>query len=296
KRRVHLHHFMRDVHREMENLKGREDPLDAVAWRIARRYRLICFDEFHVNDIADAMILGRLLERTTAHGVAYCMTSNYRPDDLYRHGLKRDRFLPTIALIKDRLDVVHVEGGVDYRKRAMEQVEVYHFPLGAGADRALAEAFRQIKDVEEEHHALDVEGRLIPYVKRSGGVVWFEFRALCGGPRSQLDYLDLAKRFHTVLLSGVPRMGPTKADEARRFTFLVDVFYEAKVKLIVAAAASAEELYSEGALAHEFTRTASRLAEMRTKEYLAQKRRPDASLHAARSAGGDFGRPAAADA
>jgi cell division protein ZapE len=277
KRRVHFHHFMRDVHREMENLKGREDPLDAVAFRIARRYRLICFDEFHVNDIADAMILGRLLERTMAYGVVYCMTSNYHPDHLYRHGLKRDRFLPTIVLLKERLDVVHVEGGVDYRRRAMEQVEIYHAPLGPGAERALASAFAQIKDVEEERHELDVEGRVIPYVKRAGGVVWFDFAALCGGPRSQLDYLDLAKRFHTVILSNVPRMSRANADQARRFTLLVDVFYEAKVKLVISAEVPEDELYTEGVLAHEFQRTASRLAEMRSKEYLAQSRRPEAA-------------------
>ncbi len=273
KRRVHFHHFMRDVHREMENLKGREDPLDAVAIRIAKRYRLICFDEFHVNDIADAMILGRLLDRTIRRGVVYCMTSNYQPDQLYRHGLKRDRFLPTIALIKDRLDIVHVESGVDYRLRAMEHVQAYHWPLGAVADRALGETFLQIRDVEEEFHELDVEGRVIPYVKRAGGVVWFEFANLCGGPRSQIDYLDLATRFHSVILSGVPRMSAARADEARRFTLLVDVFYEAKVNLVISAEVPPEELYTEGMLAHEFQRTVSRLAEMATKEYLGQTRR-----------------------
>jgi cell division protein ZapE len=273
KRRVHFHHFMRDVHREMEILKGREDPLDAVSWRIAKRYRLICFDEFHVNDIADAMILGRLLAHTIARGVVYCMTSNYHPDDLYLHGLKRDRFLHTIALIKDHLDVVHVEGGVDYRLRVMEHVEAYHWPLGAPADLALAATFRQIRDVEEERHELDVEGRIIPYVKRAGGVVWFEFADLCGGPRSQIDYLDLATRFHTVILSGVPVMGPAQASEARRFTLLVDVFYEARVNLVISAEAPPERLYTEGVLAHEFQRTVSRLAEMRTKEYLGQSRR-----------------------
>jgi len=273
KRRVHFHHFMRDVHREMELLKGREDPLDAVARRIAKRYRLVCFDEFHVNDIADAMILGRLLQRTIALGVVYCMTSNYHPDELYRHGLKRDRFVPTIALIKESLDVVHVESGVDYRLRAMEHVEAYHSPLGPAADRALTATFMQIRDVEEEFHELDVEGRVIPYVKRAGGVVWFDFAALCGGPRSQIDYLDLATRFHTVILSGVPRMNPARGDEARRFTLLVDVFYEAKVNLVISAEVAPEGLYTEGVLAHEFQRTVSRLAEMRTKEYLGQNRR-----------------------
>jgi cell division protein ZapE len=278
KRRVHFHHFMRDIHREMELLKGREDPLDAVAWRVAKRYRLVCFDEFHVNDIADAMILGRLLERTMARGVVYCMTSNYRPEDLYLNGLQRERFLPTIALIEDRLDVIEVSGAVDYRRRAMEQVEVYHTPLGPAADAALEDTFRKVKDVEEEFHELDVEGRVIPYRKRAGGVVWFEFDVLCGGPRSQLDYLDLAKRFHTVLLSGVPRMSARQANEARRFTLLVDVFYDAKVNLILSAAAPPEELYTEGVLAHEFQRTASRLMEMQTSEYLTSARRgPGAS-------------------
>ena len=168
KRRVHFHHFMRDVHREMETLKGREDPLDAVAWRIAKRYRLICFDEFHVNDIADAMILGRLLQRTMDRGVVYCMTSNYPPDGLYPDGLQRERFLPTIALINERLDVVHIGGDVDYRRRALEQVKVYHAPLGEAAEAALLAAFRQVADVEEEFHELDVEGRTIPYRHRAG--------------------------------------------------------------------------------------------------------------------------------
>jgi cell division protein ZapE len=273
KRRVHFHHFMRDIHREMELLKGREDPLDAVAWRVAKRYRLICFDEFHVNDIADAMILGRLLQRTMDRGVVYCMTSNYRPDDLYANGLQRERFLPTIALIKERLDVVPLDGAVDYRRRAMEHVKVYYTPLGPAAEAALDATFVQLKDVEEEFHELDVEGRVIPYRKRAGGVVWFDFEVLCGGPRSQLDYLDLARRFHTVILSGVPRMTARQANEARRFTLLVDVFYDAKVKLIVSAAAAPEELYTEGVLAHEFHRTSSRLVEMQTREYLGEARR-----------------------
>jgi cell division protein ZapE len=268
KRRVHFHHFMRDIHRELERLKGREDPLDAVAWRVAKRYRLVCFDEFHVNDIADAMILGRLLQRTMDRGVVYCMTSNYHPDALYADGLQRERFVPTIELIKTRLDVVPLDGPVDYRRRALERIEVYHAPLGPEADRALERAFRDVADVEEEFHELDVEGRVIPYRKRAGGVVWFDFDVLCGGPRSQLDYLDLARRFHTVLVSNVPRMSARQANEARRFTLLVDVFYDAKVKLIVSAEAPPEGLYPEGRLSNEFQRTVSRLAEMQTRDYL----------------------------
>src|SRR4051812_22892933 len=231
KRRVHFHHFMRDVHRELEELKGTVDPLDALADRIARRYRLICFDEFHVNDIADAMILSRLLQKTMDRGVVYCMTSNYPPDQLYKDGLKRENFLPVIDLIKRQLDVLPVDGGVDYRLRALEHVKVYLTPLGPETDRGLMEAFHEIAEVEEEDHEMDVEGRVLQYEHRAGGVVWFEFAVICGWGRSQHDYLDLAKRFHTVIVSNVPRMGLELADEARRFTLMVDVFYDNKVNL-----------------------------------------------------------------
>ncbi|MGH6630369.1 MAG: cell division protein ZapE, partial [Burkholderiales bacterium] len=205
RRRVHFHHFMRDVHRELDQLKGTVDPLDALAGRIAKRYRLICFDEIALSDVADALILGRLLGRTLDKGVVYCMTSNYHPDELYKGGLKRDDFLPAIEMIKSRLDVIQVDGGVDYRKRALQRVKVYHAPLAPETDRALMQAFKQIAEVEEERHELDVEGRVIPYRHRAGGVVWFDFKVICGGGRSQNDYIDLAKRFHTVVVSGVPR-------------------------------------------------------------------------------------------
>ena len=282
KRRVHFHHFMRDVHRELEELKGREDPLAALAERIAKRYRLICFDEMHVNDIADAMIVGRLLGRIMDLGVVCCMTSNYRPDELYRDGLKRENFLPAIELLKTRLDVLHVDGGVDYRQKMLEGVQVYHTPLGEGADRALMENFKRIAEVEEEFQELDVEGRVIRYVHRAGGVVWFEFAVICGWGRSQHDYLDLSKRFHTVIVSGVPRMGLKLAEEARRFTLMVDVFYDNRVKLIVSAEASPEKLLRIEedpadarlrAMVFEFDRTASRLVEMQSRAYLTEARR-----------------------
>jgi cell division protein ZapE len=209
------------------------------------------------------------------------MTSNYHPDELYKGGLKREDFLPVIALIKEQLDIFHVEGGVDYRRRAMQEVRAYHTPLDLESDRALLRAFRQIAEVEEEHHELDIEGRIIPYRHRAGGVVWFEFDALCGWGRSQNDYLDLAKRFHTILVSGVPRMGLDQADEARRFTLLVDVLYDQRVNLILSAEAPAGELLRrEGrpddaqlqAMMFQFDRTASRLAEMQTVEYLGEPR------------------------
>jgi cell division protein ZapE len=282
KRRVHFHHFMRDVHQELEELKGRVDPLSALAERIARRYRLICFDEMHINDIADAMIVGRLLSRTLDLGVVYCMTSNYHPDQLYKDGLKRENFLPAIGLLKERLDVLHVEGGTDYRQKMLEGVKTYHAPLGADTDRALLEAFGRIAEVEEEFHELDVEGRVIAYRHRAGGVVWFDFKVICGWGRSQHDYLDLSRRFHTVIVSGVPRMGLGLAEEARRFTLMVDVFYDNRVKLIVSAEISSEKLLrieeDPGdsrlrAMVFEFDRTASRLVAMQSREYLAERRR-----------------------
>ena len=281
KRRVHFHHFMRDVHRELADLMGTANPLDALADRIARRYRLICFDEVAVSDVGDAILLGRLFNRTMDRGVVYCMTSNYAPDELYKHGLKREDFLPTIEFIMQRLDVLRVDGGTDYRKLALEHVRTYHAPLTQEADRALMEAFSQIAEVEEEFHELDVEGRVIPYRHRAGGVVWFEFGVICGWGRSQNDYLDLAKRFHTLIVSGVPRMSLEQADAARRFTLLVDVLYDQRVKLIVSAEAQAAELlvHDRGpadpqltAMIFQFDRTASRLAEMQTREYLGQPR------------------------
>lgn len=281
RRRVHFHHFMRDVHRELDELKGTANPLDALAERIAKRYRLICFDEVAVSDVADAMILARLFSQTMDRGVVYCMTSNYPPDELYKGGLKREDFLPVIETIKDRLDVLRVDGGIDYRRLALQQVKAYHTPLNPQSDRALMDAFRQIAEVEEEYHELDVEGRVIPHRHRAGGVVWFDFAVICGWGRSQNDYIDLAKRFHTLIVSGVPRMGIDRADETRRFALLVDVLYDQRVNLIVSAEAPAEQLLVRDrdpqdpqlkAMIFQFDRTTSRLAEMQTRDYLSQPR------------------------
>jgi cell division protein ZapE len=269
KRRVHFHHFMREIHRELDELRGTEDPLAAVAERTARRHRLVCFDEFHVSDIADAMILGRFLEQAMDRGVEFVMTSNYHPDQLYPNGLQRERFLPAIELLKRRLDIVAVDNGTDYRRLKMERMKVYH----VGSDAPLAAIFEELRDVEEEKQPLDVEGRTIPYRKRAGGLVWFDFDVLCGGPRSYADYVDLAKRFHTVMLSGVPRLSPQDSDAARRFTWLVDIFYDDRVNLVISAAAEPEQLFPAGEHAAEFQRTVSRLYEMQTVEYLQQERR-----------------------
>ena len=268
KRRVHFHHFMREIHRELNELKGAEDPVAAVAAKTARRYRLVCFDEFHVSDIADAMILGRFLEQVIERGGVFCMTSNYPPDGLYPNGLQRERFLPAIALLKERLDVLQVDNGTDYRRLKMERLKVYHL----GGDAEFPRIFEELKDVEEERQALDIEGRAIPCRKRAGGLVWFEFQVLCGGPRSYADYVDLARRFHTVMLSGVPRLSPRNADAARRFTWLVDVLYDDKVNLVVAAEAEPEQLFTAGEQSAEFQRTVSRLHEMQSVRYLQSER------------------------
>src|SRR3954463_5213380 len=268
KRRVHFHHFMREIHRELDELRGTEDPIAAVAEKVSRQYRLICFDEFHVGDIADAMILGRFLEQVMDRGVEFVMTSNYPPDGLYPNGLQRERFQPAIDLIQRRLDVVSVDNGTDYRRLKMEKLRVYH----VGSDAPLAGIFDELRDVEQEHHPLDVEGRTIPYRKRAGGLVWFDFDVLCGGARSCTDYVDLAKRFHTVMLSNVPRMSAQNADSARRFTWLVDIFYDERVKLICSAETAPEELYAAGPAGEtasvEFSRTVSRLTEMQSADYL----------------------------
>ncbi|KIF82453.1 cell division protein ZapE [Noviherbaspirillum autotrophicum] len=273
KTRLHFHEFMRGVHRQLDDLKGVADPLDEVARRIAKKYRLICFDEFHVSDIADAMILYNLLKALFENGVSFVMTSNYVPDALYPDGLHRDRILPAIALLKEKLDVLNVDAGLDYRKRALELVEAYHTPLSAEADHALRSAFARIAETTDEDPRIHIEKREIRSLRRAGGVIWFDFHTLCGGPRSQNDYLEIASQFHTVILSGVPRMSAAMSSEARRFTWLIDVLYDHKVKLLMSAEVEPHELYTEGTLSNEFHRTVSRIIEMQSSEYMESERR-----------------------
>jgi cell division protein ZapE len=279
KTRVHFHAFMREVHAELAALAHEEDPLAEVAARIARRWRLVCFDEFHVSDVADAMILGRLLTGLFERGVVFVITSNYEPGELWPNGLNRQRFLPTIALLREWLDVVRVDGGVDYRLRTLASVPAYFTPADAHADAAMAAAFERLAGSADEDPALTIDGRRLVARRRAGSAVWFDFATLCDGPRSQRDYLEIAARFGIVLVSGVPRMGAGEGDRARRFTWLVDILYDHRVKLIVSAAVPAAELYTEGPNAMEFARTVSRLAEMRTPGYLAlpHARDPDAA-------------------
>ena len=273
KTRVHFHEFMRSVHRELDDLKGTENPLDEVAERLASRYRLICFDEFHVSDIADAMILHMLLSRLFELNVGFVMTSNYPPDGLYPDGLHRDRLLPAIDLLKQQLDVLAVDGGIDYRKRAMLRIDAYLTPGGAASDAVLQAAFERIAETDDDDPVLEIEARRIRARRRAGGAVWFDFAVLCGGPRSQNDYLEIAAQFHTVLMSNIPRMSAGQASEARRFTWLVDVLYDHRVHLIASAEAPPEQLYVAGALKNEFARTVSRLHEMQSREYLEVPRR-----------------------
>jgi cell division protein ZapE len=273
KTRLHFHEFMRGVHRQLDELKGVADPLDEVARRIAKKYRLICFDEFHVSDIADAMILYNLLTALFENGVSFVMTSNYEPDALYPDGLHRDRMLPTIALIKEKMDVINVDGGIDYRKRALERVTAYHTPLGPMTDIAMLDAFERVADTADEEPRVLVEGRIIPCLRRAGSVIWFDFATLCGSPRSQNDYLDIASRFQIVFLTAVPMMSAAMASEARRFTWLIDVLYDHKIKLVMSAEVPPEELYREGMMAAEFQRTVSRIIEMQSRSYMEDKRR-----------------------
>lgn len=271
--RLHFHEFMREVHRELLDLQGTANPLDALGKRMAKRCRLICFDEFHVADITDAMILHRMLAALFDNGVGFVTTSNFHPDALYPNGLHRDRILPAIDLLKTHMQVVNVDNGTDYRRRTLEQAELYHMPLGPEADAKMQEMFSRLATAKDENPTLQIESRKITVRRKAGGVVWFDFKVLCGGPRSQNDYLEIATQFHTVLLSDVPYMPVRMASEARRFTWLIDVLYDRRVKLILSAAVPAEALYTEGPLVHEFPRTVSRLKEMQSIEFLGLEHR-----------------------
>ena len=269
KARVHFHAFMKGVHDELRMLTREEDPLATVAARIARRHRLICFDEFHVSDVADAMILGRLMTALFGRGTVFVLTSNYRPDDLYPNGLQRQKLLPTIALLKQWLDVVEVDGDTDYRLRELEQAAAYYVTPPGAADARLAALFERMRPGPDEDPRLTVDARVLKAKKRAGSLVWFDFATLCEGPRSQIDYLELARRFSVIIVSDVPRLSPDMSNAARRFTWLVDVFYDHRVKLLVSAEVVAGEVYREGPNSREFARTVSRLTEMRTREYMA---------------------------
>lgn len=277
KMRVHFHRFMRRAHQELKALDGQKNPLDKVADKLAAETRIICFDEFFVSDITDAMILGTLLQALFARGVSLVATSNIVPDGLYKDGLQRARFLPAIQLLNEHTLVLNVDGGIDYRLRALEQAELYHSPLDEAADVAMDNSFRAlVPDVEEIERdvPLEIEGRVIPARFEAEDVVWFDFDALCDGPRSQNDYIEIARIYHAVLVTNVPLLGGDKDDQARRFINMVDEFYDRSVKLVISAAVPLVDLYGGGRLGFEFERTQSRLLEMQSKEYLARPHKP----------------------
>ena len=273
KTRLHFHEFMREVHRQLHELKGVQDPLEVLAQRMSRKHRLICFDEFHVADVTDAMILYRLLDAMFRNRMSIITTSNFHPDALYPNGLHRDRILPAIELLKSQLEVVNVDSGTDYRRRTLELANLYLTPLNDDTAKEMGDIFSKLAETADEDPELHIEYRVLKAKRRAGGVVWFDFQTLCGGPRSQNDYLELASRFHTVMLSDVPHMPVRMASEARRFTWLVDVLYDRKCKLVISAEVAPEALYTEGPMSHEFPRTVSRLNEMQSKEYLSEERR-----------------------
>ena len=275
KQRIHFHSFMRAVHAELKVLKNQQDPLRVVARRFAEQARVICLDEFFVADITDAMLLYGLLRELFNPGVTLITTSNIPPDDLYKDGLQRARFLPAIELLKQHLDILNVDGGVDYRLRYLEKAEIYHSPLDERAEQILNEVFDNIAP-EPGHRGGDVEieGRYIPTLREADGIVWFNFRAICDGPRGTTDYIEVARCYHTVLISNVPAMDWQMENQARRFINMVDEFYDRGVKLILSAATSPLELYQGEKLKFEFQRTVSRLQEMQSHEYLERPHLP----------------------
>ena len=271
KSRVHFHRFMQDIHHRLRDLQGEENPLLRIASDIAEDFRLLCLDEFHVTDIGDAMLMRNLLQGLFDQGLVLVTTSNQIPDELYRDGLQRAQFLPAIDLIKHHLEVVQVDGGADYRLRVLEKGGVFHFPADARADAAMANTFEAIaggpgqRDIE-----LEIEGRAIRALRTGPGVAWFRFGELCSGPRGQADYIELARRYHTVLISEVRRLGPGEADRRRRFAWLIDEFYDRRVKLIISAEARLTELLQVAASDVEAERATSRLVEMQTRQYLSE--------------------------
>jgi cell division protein ZapE len=271
KMRVHFHRFMQRVHQELTRLDKQQDPLKIIAKKLANETRIICFDEFFVSDITDAMILGTLIQELFSHGIVLVATSNIAPSGLYKNGLQRARFLPAIDLIKQHTRVVNVDSGNDYRMRTLEKAEIYHFPLDKQAQANLNDYFEQLSpDKYDVNVAIDIEGRKIPAMKKAEGVIMFEFMALCDGPRSQTDYISISRQYQTVLLANVMQMDETNDDIARRFIAMVDEFYERKVKLIISAEVDMQELYKNGRLSFEFQRCLSRLQEMQSREYLSQ--------------------------
>ena len=269
KRRVHFHAFMAEIHQRLRGLKSEANPLKAVAAEIAKETRVLCFDEFHVSDIADAMILGRLLENLFNEGVVLVATSNYAPSELYPQGQNRSSFLPTIALIEEKLTILNVDGGEDYRHRTLTAAEVFYIPANDENERKLADLFTQVTAGQVERPSeIEIHGRMLRCKKRTDKAIWFDFRMLCFGPRSQADYLYLSEHYEMIFVSGIEKLSQAERAEARRLTWLIDVMYDYRVKFCVTCDVPVGEIYVEGDFAQEFVRTASRLTEMQSQEYL----------------------------
>ena len=269
KRRVHFHAFMAEIHQRLRGLKSEANPLKAVAAEIAKETRVLCFDEFHVSDIADAMILGRLLENLFNEGVVLVATSNYAPSELYPQGQNRSSFLPTIALIEEKLTILNVDGGEDYRHRTLTAAEVFYIPANDENERKLADLFTQVTAVQVERPSeIEIHGRVLRCKKRTDKAIWFDFRMLCFGPRSQADYLYLSEHYEMIFVSGIEKLSQAERAEARRLTWLIDVMYDYRVKFCATCDVPVGEIYVEGDFAQEFVRTASRLTEMQSQEYL----------------------------
>ena len=271
KMRIHFHRFMHRVHEELKLLKDVQDPLVTVAEKLAKETRIICFDEFFVQDITDAMLLGGLFEQLFERGIVLVATSNIIPDDLYKNGLQRVRFLPTIELLKIHTDIINVDSGIDYRLRTLEAAEIYHSPLDEQADINLNEYFDKLAcEPMQNDIEITVLDRQLKVRREADGIAWFDFAVLCESARSQVDYMEISQCYNTVLLGNVKTMGVENDDTARRFIALVDEFYERNVKLIISAEVVMDELYRGGILSFEFKRCLSRLQEMQSNEYLAR--------------------------
>ena len=274
-RREHFHRFMKDVHARLRALRETRDPLERVGAAMAREHRVLCLDELFVTDIADAMLLGGLFAALIEGGVTLVCTSNVPPGDLYRDGLQRQRFLPAIALLERHTEVVHVDATLDYRLHQLEKAPLYLDAAAPDAAERFRRRFADLGDGEPSGPGeIEVEGRPVGFRAATDEAIWFDFEAICDGPRSQSDYVEIARDYHTVAVSDVPALDGTRDDEARRFIALVDEFYDRGVKLLLSAAAAPDALYTGERLRFEFERTRSRLAEMQTKDYLARPHRP----------------------
>jgi cell division protein ZapE len=273
--RLHFHHFMRGIHDQLTLLKGQRNPLKLVARQFARRYRLLCLDEFHVADITDAMLLYGLLEALFQEGVCLVATSNQPPGELYKNGLQRDRFLPAIDLLEQHTRVVNIDGGIDHRLRLLEQADTWYDSRQPDTESRLRRRFAELAPSEVcEQVLLHINYRNLQARFCADDLVWFDYSTLCDGPRAAADYIEIARRFHTLFLSAVPVMDESTDDLARRFVNMIDEFYDRNLKLIVSAAADPHHLYEGQQLAFEFERTASRLEEMRSHAYLARPHKP----------------------